>query len=572
VTGPATPFRLDGTELAGYQVHSLVGRGGMAYVYRAEDRRLGRLVALKVLAPELTSNENFRRRFLRESRLAASLDHPNIIPIYDAGEVDGLLFIVMRYVDGSDLKAILAGGKQLEVQRVVEIFPQIAAALDAAHSHGLVHRDVKPANVLISPPSAPHGHDHVYLSDFGITKRAATMSGVTEPGVVIGTIDYLAPEQIAGNPVTAQTDIYALGCVVYQALTGSVPFVRDDDAALLWAHLTEALPPISETRPDLPSTVQDVLAKAMAKDPDDRYESCGEFIADLTMELTGNARTHAHVVVDEIRPQQATAARSATAPTRNRPARNTPARNTPARNTPARNTPARNTPPGGATRRPRAPQRPAPEAAPARVPRRTKLILSIVAGVVALALAFFGYRTFLAGPSMTKFTADDLVPFSFSYPDSWQKSGAGLNAVFSPHSNALLPTFAGSQDWSKASRVAQDHPDTMVGLFTTFNFTNFGSARVDQQQQVLVERYPSAKLEFTDSAPGAKLGNSTATMLRGKLTSPSGDVRLRFECYIAQINETPPRTVNIMLFGSEEAFGRNRSTFDRIIDSVELPR
>jgi serine/threonine protein kinase len=193
VTEPVKPFRLDGTELAGYRIHSLVGRGGMAYVYRAEDRRLGRMVALKVLAPELTDNESFRRRFLRESQMAASIDHPNIVPIYDAGEADGLLFIVMRYVDGTDLKAVLSGGKQLDGRQLVDIFTKVAAALDAAHDHGLVHRDVKPANILISPGAAPRGHDHVYLSDFGITKRAATLSGVTEAGVVIGTIDYLAP-------------------------------------------------------------------------------------------------------------------------------------------------------------------------------------------------------------------------------------------------------------------------------------------------------------------------------------------------------------------------------------------
>src|SRR4051794_5114424 len=257
----------------------------MAYVYRAEDRRLGRMVALKVLAPELTDNESFRRRFLRESQMAASIDHPNIVPIYDAGEADGLLYIVMRYVDGTDLKAVLAGDKQLDSQQVIGIFSQVAAALDAAHDHGLVHRDVKPANILISPGSAARGHDHVYLSDFGITKRAATLSGVTEAGVVIGTIDYLAPEQIAGKPVTAQTDLYALGCVIYQALAGSVPFVRDDDAALLWAHLAEAFPPISQRRPDLPPAVQDVLGRAMAKNPEDRYDSCGEFLAELAAAL-----------------------------------------------------------------------------------------------------------------------------------------------------------------------------------------------------------------------------------------------------------------------------------------------
>ena len=283
--GRPEPFRVNDNELAGYRIEGLVGRGGMAYVYRAVDQRLGRTVALKVLAPELATDDAFRKRFLRESRLAASIDHPNVIPIYDAGEADGMLYIAMRYVDGRDLKALLSREPQLDVDRVIEIFSQVAHALDAAHAHGLVHRDVKPANILMSSGTSSQGREHIYLSDFGITKRASSMSGVTAPGVIIGTMDYLAPEQIGGKAVSARTDVYALGCVIYQALTGVLPYVRDDDAALLWAHLMEPLPPVSQHRPDVPASADGVLLKATAKDPEDRYASCGEFLAELATVL-----------------------------------------------------------------------------------------------------------------------------------------------------------------------------------------------------------------------------------------------------------------------------------------------
>lgn len=283
------PLHLHGTVLGRYAIETLVGRGGMAYVYRAVDTQLGRTVAVKVMASNLLHSEGFRRRFLRESQLAASLDHPNIIPIYEAGEADGCLFIVMRYVVGSDLKALLDGGQVLEPAQAVDLFSQVAAALDAAHANGLVHRDVKPANILVSQDSDRHRHRHVYLSDFGLTKRSSSLTGVTETGVVIGTMDYVAPEQIAGKPLDSRTDVYALGCVVYQALAGSLPYVRDDDAALLWAHLVEAPVPASQRRPSLPQAVDVVLARAMAKSPQDRYPTAGEFVADLSQALLGPA-------------------------------------------------------------------------------------------------------------------------------------------------------------------------------------------------------------------------------------------------------------------------------------------
>ena len=267
-----------GFELAGYRIESVIGRGGMAVVYRAEDTRLGRKVALKVLTPVLANNEQFQQRFIRESRLAASLDHPNIVPIYEAGEADGQLFIAMRYVAGSDLKVLLSQEDGLPPARLLRIFVQIGDALDAAHELGLVHRDVKPGNILVASIQEHSGHgysDHVYLTDFGLTKRTTSLSGaLTGTGHFLGTVDYVSPEQIQGAPVGPGTDIYALGCVLYECLTGQLPFHRDDDAALLWAHLVEAPPPVSGVRPDLPPAVDDVVARAMAKAPEDRYASC----------------------------------------------------------------------------------------------------------------------------------------------------------------------------------------------------------------------------------------------------------------------------------------------------------
>jgi YVTN family beta-propeller protein len=278
-----------GTEIAGYRIESMIGRGGMAVVYRAEDTRLGRKVALKLLSPQLADSEQFRQRFIRESRLAASLDHPNIVPIYEAGEADGQLFIAMRYVLGPDLKGLLAEqGGQLPLDWTLGLFRQVGHALDSAHRAGLVHRDVKPGNILIATaertPAARVGH--VYLTDFGLTKRAAELSGgLTGTGHFLGTVDYVAPEQIQGKPVGPGTDMYALGCVLFECLTGQLPFRRDDDAALLWAHLVETPPPVMGARPEIPRAVDAVVARAMAKDPADRYETCEELLRDLESAL-----------------------------------------------------------------------------------------------------------------------------------------------------------------------------------------------------------------------------------------------------------------------------------------------
>lgn len=270
-----------GEQIAGYRIESFLARGGMAVVYRARHIRLDRRVALKLLAPELSENESFRRRFMRESELAASIDHPNIIPVFEASKIGDVLYIAMRYVDGPDLGELLEREGPLSLDRAIGLFQQAASALDEAHERGLVHRDVKPGNMLIAPGARADGTDHVYLTDFGLTKRSDSLTGLTGTGQFIGTIDYIAPEQINGQPVDGRADVYALGCVLFRALTGVAPFERDSDVAVMYAHLSSSPPTVTSLRPDLPNGVDGVLTKSMAKRPDDRYQSCCDLIADL---------------------------------------------------------------------------------------------------------------------------------------------------------------------------------------------------------------------------------------------------------------------------------------------------
>jgi WD40 repeat protein/tRNA A-37 threonylcarbamoyl transferase component Bud32 len=265
-----------GTELAGYRIESLLGLGGMSVVYLAEDLRLKRRVALKLLAAGLAEDESFRDRFLRESELAASIDHPNIVPIYEAGTTEDLLFIAMRYVEGRDLKDRLQSGR-LDPADAIGILAQVASALDAAHARGLVHRDVKPSNVLLDIGARPDGSDHVYLADFGLTKRVSEETGIVEDGHLMGTIDYVAPEQIAGEEIDGRADVYALGCVLYECLVGQPPYKRDSDMAVVFAHLETEPPVPSRECPELPEALDAVIARALAKDPGERYPSGREF-------------------------------------------------------------------------------------------------------------------------------------------------------------------------------------------------------------------------------------------------------------------------------------------------------
>jgi adenylate cyclase len=275
-----------GTELAGYRIESVIGRGGMGIVYLAEHIRLSRRVALKVLPAEWLGDDRFRDRFVHESKLAASLDNPHIVDVYDAGEAAGVLYLAMRYVPGSDLKSVIGDEGPLEPERVVSLLAQIADALDSAHDTGLVHRDVKSANVLVGSTTGSIP-EHAYLADFGLAKRPESMSGLSSAGRFLGSVEYAAPERFEGRTLDRRTDIYSLGCVAYECLTGGIPFHRDSEAAMMFAHLKEPPPKVTVRRPELPVALDAVIARAIAKRPIDRYPTAGEFVRSLGAAVRG---------------------------------------------------------------------------------------------------------------------------------------------------------------------------------------------------------------------------------------------------------------------------------------------
>jgi serine/threonine protein kinase len=264
-----------GSRVAGYRLERQVGAGGMAVVFEARDERLNRRVALKILAPALAADEEFRQRFLHESQAAAAVDDPHIIPVYEAGEADGVLFIAMRYVPGGDVRSLIHRAGPLPAAQVEAIVSPVASALDAAHAAGLVHRDVKPGNMLLD--TRPGRPDHVYLSDFGLSKVALSPADLTGSGRFMGTADYIAPEQIKGEPVDGRADQYALACAAFELLTGAPPFRRDDVLAVIYAQTSEPPPRLTSQRPQLPPEADPVFATALAKAPEDRYQSCQDF-------------------------------------------------------------------------------------------------------------------------------------------------------------------------------------------------------------------------------------------------------------------------------------------------------
>jgi hypothetical protein len=272
-----------GARISGYLLEEQIGRGGMAVVFRARDERLNRLVALKILAPVLAEDDAFRQRFILESQAAAAVDDPNIIPVYEAGEADGALFIATRLVRGGDLRTLVAQHGPLSPVRAEWILSAVASALDAAHGSGLIHRDVKPANMLLETRSGRP--DHVYLTDFGVSKAALDVSGLTGTGQFIGTVDYAAPEQIQGWHVDGRSDQYALGCSAFELLCGRPPFFGRQLVAAMYAQVSEPPPAASSLRQRLPGEVDDVFARVLAKAPADRYPSCEDFASALRQAL-----------------------------------------------------------------------------------------------------------------------------------------------------------------------------------------------------------------------------------------------------------------------------------------------
>lgn len=315
---PAAPLPL-GSVFAGCRLDEIIGHGDMGVVYRAEELALQRRLALKLILREHSRDERFRERFRRESNIAAAIDHPNVIPIFDAGEEDGVLFITMRLVEGTDLRAVIAAEGRIPPLRAARIIRQVASALDAAHARGMVHRDVKPANVLLAR------EDHVYLSDFGLAKRATAAGGLTRKGSIVARAEYVAPEQLLDERVDARADVYALGCVLFEALTGEPPFVRWEGGPQALAHLEAPRPSPVEICPDLPREFDDVVQKAMATDPDQRYPSAGDLGQAALVAAGGlrRARPWSMVAVGEAAPRTGQAVadgRAAGAPVRTPPA------------------------------------------------------------------------------------------------------------------------------------------------------------------------------------------------------------------------------------------------------------
>jgi serine/threonine protein kinase len=254
-----------GTTFAGYEVESVVGAGGIGILYRARQLRLDRPVALKLVEPDVARDPVVLERLRREARTVAALDHPNVVPLYEAGEEDGAVYVVTRWVEGTELGTLILGEGPLEPRRAAWIAAQIAAALEEAHAKGLVHRDVKPSNVILAH------EDHVYMTDFGLAKRAATAPGLTAVDQVLGTVDYVAPELIEGSEPDARSDVYSLGCVLFEMLAGEPPFAdQTGGMAKMWAHVNAEPPSVSEQRRDVPPALEDVMRRAMAKAPEAR--------------------------------------------------------------------------------------------------------------------------------------------------------------------------------------------------------------------------------------------------------------------------------------------------------------
>jgi tRNA A-37 threonylcarbamoyl transferase component Bud32 len=362
-----------GSVVGGVRIDAEIGRGGMGVVYRGRQLALNRTVALKVVRADLAEKEEFRERFKREAEIAASLDHPNVVPVHAAGEDDDQLYVTMRYVEGPDLGRVIAERGRLDPALATEVVGQVGAALDAAHRRGLVHRDVKPANIVVATED---GRPHAYLMDFGLSRAADAESGFTKTGTVIGSVDYMAPEQFEGGPVDGRVDVYALGCVLFQALTGQVPFPRDTEPAKIWAHMKADPPALGALVPDAPAGLDAVLRRAMAKQVDDRYGTAGELgraaaaaVAEGAAATPPGADT---VVVERPDPAELAADSQPLATTPDGPDTGAPA--------PARADPSGPVEPSPAPAPPTG-QTTAPAAGPAR--NRRPLVLGIAAALVA---------------------------------------------------------------------------------------------------------------------------------------------------------------------------------------------
>ncbi|MFC4014885.1 serine/threonine protein kinase [Nonomuraea purpurea] len=605
---------LIGQEVAGYYIEDIVGKGGMAVVYLALDPRLSRRVALKILNPVLSVDDRFRQRFILESRTVASIEHPNIIPIYEANaDADGVLYIAMRYVDGLDLRRLIYDRGPLPIGQANQIFAQVAAALDAAHAHDLIHRDVKPANILLAD-------NHVYLTDFGITKHRSSISGLTQTDQFIGTPRYMSPEQINKEHIDGRCDQYALACVVYEALSARLPFQRENDIALLWAHLAEEPTPLSQLRPELPAQVDEVMARGLAKSPDQRYETCAEFVTALRDAISGpqvdavNGPYHGPQAAPYSGPQaapisgsEATPGPEATpyagpqaaptsgahaapyagpqaAPTSGAhagpksgfpPGPHLVPRPSPSPHSGPQSVPRQASAQAGAGQRftrspsgrsagaPAEPTQPsAPKGRPGRVPIVAATLVAAVAALALVVMIIMSHR----GDTWSRYRTSSAAPLTFEYPGDWTiRTHQDLFAVASPHAEEFESLFVAGPgaDWSAISAVVADDPDSASGVYVQVSDT-LDAGGTSEQMKAKMEALLPGQVDVGKPVQD-QAGNSPATRFDGALHDPATGTRLGFVSYVI---DRQPKTMLVMYFCAKATC--DDATQTRIRQSVQV--
>ncbi|NUP77058.1 MAG: protein kinase [Nonomuraea sp.] len=528
---------LIGQEVAGYYIEDIVGKGGMAVVYLALDPRLSRRVALKILNPVLSVDDRFRQRFILESRTVASIEHPNIIPIYEANaDADGVLYIAMRYVDGLDLRRLIYDRGPLPLAQANQIFAQTAAALDAAHAHDLIHRDVKPANILLAG-------DHVYLTDFGITKHRSSISGLTQTDQFIGTPRYMSPEQINKEHIDGRCDQYALACVVYESLSARLPFQRENDIALLWAHLAEQPAPLSQLRPELPPEVDAVMMRALAKSPEQRYETCAEFVTALRDAISGQQADLGgrHPSGPHLVPQAVPGTGPHAGPQRGA---QTGPRPSPAP-VPQTGPHAVSQPSGphAAFGRYAPPTHPtAPSKRPGRLPIVAVTLVAAVAALALVAMIILNHR----GDTWSRYAASAAAPLTFEYPGDWTaRTHQDLFAVASPHASEFESLFVAGPgaDWTAISQIVANDPDTASGVYVQVSDT-LEAGGDSEQMKAKMEALLPGEVDL-GKAIQDQAGNSPATRFDGALHDQNTGTRLGFVSYVI---DRKPKTMLVMYF------------------------
>jgi len=567
--GRARTPALVGTMLGDYLVESVIGDGGMATVYRAHDRRLNRTVALKVLAPQLSHDPRFRDRFIRESRLVASIDHPHIIPIYEAGESGELLFIAMRYVEGSDLRRLLRSSGPLPVPRALRLFHQIASALDAAHLAGLVHRDVKPANILVAQghPDDPHG-DHVYLTDFGLTKSTVAEAGLTSQGQFMGTPRYVAPEQIRGLPVDGRGDLYAFACVAFEVLAGIPPFQRDTELALLYAHVSQEPPPLTPYRPELPPAVNDVMARALAKSPDARYATCLQFVTALQEAIATGAPPARPIAEVPMQPGPVSgptlAQLGAVAPTGPAVGASTWP--------PGGSGPHSVVGAGGASVPPEAAwTQPTAEYRARRGGRGRGLLIGAIAALVSLAAVAFLWLSPGGSPvTWRTFPGNPAAPFSFEHPGDWETRVHGDEyVVLSPAAAEIDALFAVpvASDWTAVNGIlGGEEPERASGLVAQVSNT-LDVSDIPHIKDSLAASLPGT-VGFGSEPSATTVGGRPGFRVTGTINDPRGNGRLDFVAYL--VRRADGRRTALLTFFC--APGRcDDEVIDRVAGSVTFP-